>query len=221
MVSFRPFRTSAPAPSPEARNRPGFLCRGRVPEPPNPDTANNVPMTRPAFIWTPDLARPPPSLSTTRTRAMATATPVRRKTTRGPFPQGLQDCTARLRQKPWLAHPHTHAHLNSRQGRSVALPGESQPGSKNPDFKTQPEQLGTRARTRLRANGPREGTQPWACALCLRVATWAGFSAPLRMDDSSPPLPSMGNSRFCALSSVLGLQDPYFHKHNKTHPTFI
>lgn len=109
---------------------------------------------------------------------MATATPVRRKTTRGPFPSGAKDRTARLTRNP-LAHPHTHAHLNSRQGRSVALPGESQPGRKNPDVKTQPEQLSTQSTLHtLRANGRRERTQPWACALCLSRATWAGFSAP-------------------------------------------
>ena len=62
------------------------------------------------------------------------------------------------------------------------LPGQSQPGRKNPDAKIWPSKLGTQTMLHmLHCKGRREGTQPWACELCLLWAAWASSPLSKRM----------------------------------------
>jgi len=75
-----------------------------------------------------------PSFPATKTRSMASQHLWgERWRPRGPSSSKAPHGTARPAQNS-LAPPHTHAHLNSRQDRSVNLPGESQVVRKNRDW---------------------------------------------------------------------------------------
>ena len=88
------------------------------------------------------------------------------------------------------------------------LPGESQPGRKNPDTKARPSELGTQnALHTLHANSQLEGEQP--CAWAVYPVSHVGYTiAPPR---PAPPRPAQ-DSRMRALSAVPVPPGPKYSK---------